>query len=294
MPTHWTYESFEADEDLFQGDVLEPTEELRSIMREVHPHFLDPKYTAFLLTTQSCDLALRQGQCAARYLNIAVVRPLEAVLFDLLSHACRPVVEGVYLLENKSDAHRLMERIFNQNEQSLGLFYLHPDQAAAGIAEPSVSLLRVTVTLRIEHYDVIRRARRGRLDSEFRSKLGWLVGNLYSRIGTQDWSDEPDREKELKKLIKQFLDSAEAVDGPKWVPASWVQAAQQKGVKVDKLPRESITGVLESHKPQPPKEQAIEHVVRVVRTVLTDIDEGAMARIENRLKNDQLFAKTFR
>jgi hypothetical protein len=60
MPAHWTYEDFRDDSDLFQGDILEPTEDLRSILGQVHPHFLHPKYTGFLLITQSCDLVRRK------------------------------------------------------------------------------------------------------------------------------------------------------------------------------------------------------------------------------------------
>jgi hypothetical protein len=134
-----------------------------------------------MLVTQSCDMAVRGNGCDTRYLSIAVVRPVEAVLHDFLSHVCIPVVEGVYLQETKGEARRLLERLFNQNEQALGLFYLHPD-AGAGIDDASVALLRVTVTLRAEHYGVLRLSRRGRLCSEFRSKLGWLVGNLYSLL----------------------------------------------------------------------------------------------------------------
>jgi hypothetical protein len=292
-PNHWTYEAFAPDNDLLQGDIVEPTEELRSILRAVHPHFLDPKYTAFLLVTQSCDLALRNGRCNTRYLNIAVVRPIEAVLHDFLSHVCRPVVEGVYLQETKGEACRLLERLFNQNEQALGLFYFHPD-VEAGIADPSVSLLRVTVTLKVEHYHVLRQARRGRLCAEFRSKLGWLVGNLYSRIGTQDWSEPPERRKDLESLVKQYLDPGEPSYGPVWVPESCVTAARQRGVELERLERDKVSSTLEVYRPTPAKIQVIEQVLRVLREVLATIDKDTLTRIKNRLGNDSLFAKAVR
>jgi len=293
MPSHWTYEAFDPKSDLLQGDIVEPTENLRSILQEVHPHFLDPKYTAFLLVTQSCDLAVRKGRCNTRYLNIAVVRPIEAVLHDFLTHVCRPVVEGVYLQETKAEAYRLLERLFNQNEQALGLFYFHPD-VEAGIAVPSVSLLRVTVTLRVEHYGILRQARRGRLCAEFRSKLGWLVGNLYSRIGTQDWSEPPERSKDLESLVKQYLDAGEPCYGPVWVPETWVIAAREQGVEVERLERDKAASTLEAHRPAPAKTQVVAQVLRVLKEVVPAIDEHTLTRIKHRLGNDSLLAKAVR
>lgn len=101
MPTHWTYDHFETEEDLRQGDILEPSTSLRDVLREVHPHFLDPQYTAFLITTQTCDL-VRRGKprtCSTGYVNIVVVRSIEDVLHDLISHRCKPVASQIYLQE---------------------------------------------------------------------------------------------------------------------------------------------------------------------------------------------------
>ena len=293
MPAHWTYDAFQRDDDLFQGDILEPTDEVRSVFKDVHPHFLDPKYTAFLLITQSCDLVVRKGKCNTQYLSIAVIRPLEAVIHDLLSIVCRTAGTGVYFKETKGAGRQLLERLFNQNEQSLGLFYLHPD-VSAGIAIPSISLLRVSVTLRVDHYQILKEARRGRLSSEFRSKLGWLVGNLYSRIGTQDWFENSERNKALNILIKQFLDAEEEAYGLLWVPENWVKAANEKGVQLEKLDRDQIGPVLEAHKPPSAKSQVIDNAIRVLKDVMPPIDDATLQRFRNRLSNDSLLAKAVR
>ena len=284
---HWTYDPLDADDDLAQGDILEPTDKLRSVLEEVHPHFLDPKYTAFLIITQSCDLVLRGGGCRSRYLNLAVVRPLESVLQDLLSHFCSPISNGVYLRKDKEQAHMLMERIFNQNEQTLGLFYLHPD-VDAGIAVPSISLLRVSVALRSSHYSVLKESRQGRLSVEFRNKLGWLVGNLYSRIATKDWNDQPDGKKELNTLKKAFLDGEEPIH---WIPESWISALHEKGIKFDGLTNEMVVELLNENKPPTPKEQATERVLQVLKDGIPDISNDQIKRIRNRLLNDSLFSR---
>lgn len=293
MPKHWTYIEFSEESNLFQGDILEPTEELRSVLKAVHPHFLDAKYNAFLLITQSCDLVIRSGKCGSKYLVIAVIRPLESVIHDCLSHVCRSVSKGVYVRETKSAAKQLLQRIFNQNEQALGLFYLHQDPEA-GMDIPSVALLRVTVTLRNEHYDVLRRCRRGRLGAEFRNKLGWLVGNLYSRIGTEDWSEPPEREKELERHIKQMLDAGDSANNPLWFPESWVMAAKEKGIQLDAVQRDDLPSVLKFCRPKEAKELAIEQVIRVIHEVLPDVDEANLSRLGKRLANDALFTDAIR
>jgi hypothetical protein len=290
-PLHWTYEEINSDLDLYQGDILEPTEELRFILKEVHPHFLDPKYSAFLLITQTCDMVYRSGDINTDYLSIAVIRPLESVIHDFLSHVCRPVTKKVYLKETKNKAYDLMERLLNQNEHALGLFYLHQD-SSSGINTPSVALLRISVTLRVEHYEVLKNARKGRLKAEFRNKLGWLVGNLYARIGTEDWHKD-ERIKEMGKLIEQYISGKDDFS-PTWIPSSWVENAKKNGVNFEQLPGNDISETLSKYKPPTAKEQIVEQVKRVLCEIVSDMDKGTLTKIGNRLFNDALFSKAIR
>ncbi|MCD4825604.1 MAG: hypothetical protein K8S55_13495 [Phycisphaerae bacterium] len=237
-------------------------------------------------------MTMRKGTCGTRYLCIAVIRPLEVVIHDLFSVVCRPVVDGVYIKETKGEARRLLERLFNQNEQALGLFYLH-EETEAGIAIPSVALLRVAVTLKVEHYDIVQSARSGRLCSEFRSKLGWLVGNTYSRIGTPDWTDPPERSDQLKKLIRQWVDHQEDPLAPMWVPEAWVRAAKDSGVSLKDLSKGKLETVLQAYKPIPAKQRIIEQAVRVFGE-LCDLDNETAKKIRNRLENDSRFSKAMR
>jgi hypothetical protein len=214
------------------------------------------------------------------------------VLHDLLSHVCRPVVEGVYLQESKAEANKLLERLLNQNEQAFGLFYLHPDDEI-GINVPSIALLRVTVTLRVDHYEVLKRARRGRLSSEFQNKLGWLVGNLFSRIGTQDWNDSPERKKEFESLVKNHLEAGELYQ-PIWVREPLVVAAKEKGIQLDRIPKQELVAILDANRAPSAKEAAADHALKVIKEVMSDISEEDLARIRNRLLNDALFSKVFK
>lgn len=190
MP-HWTYSKVEAEDDLFQGDIIARSEPLLDLFRRVHRHFCDEKYLAFLITTQTCDLVRRGPKaCKTKYINLAVIRSLDDLVPALFKEICGTDLKGIYLEESKYEARQLLSRIINQNEQAHGFFYLHPD-ADAGIAVPAIALLRVSIALRSgEHYDLLCKERCGRITTEYRYKLGWLAGNLYSRIDTPDWSDQ--------------------------------------------------------------------------------------------------------
>ena len=77
MPSHWTYTDCCPEDDLEQGDIILPTEQLKSLFARVHQHFCDPKYVGFVVLTQSCDLVRRDdGVCKAKHITLAVVREL--------------------------------------------------------------------------------------------------------------------------------------------------------------------------------------------------------------------------
>ena len=168
-------------------------------MAQVHAHFCDEKYLGFLVVTQNCDLVKRTGRCKTHHVSLAVIRALDDLMPVLLDELCGTGIPGVYEEESKPRACQLLERILNQNEQALGMFYLHPD-SDAGIAVPSVALLRVTISFRAEHYTHLQEARVGTLELQFASKLGWLLGNLYARMATPDWSDQVSGRQESPRI----------------------------------------------------------------------------------------------
>ena len=280
MPTHWTYRTVQSDEDLDQGDILAPTDEIKGILQQFHPHFTDNRYLGFLIITQSCDLVRRgcsQG-CKARYINLAVVRSLVGVLDDLMKDHCDRLIPGAYTEETKSKAKEMLSRVINQNEQNSGVFYLHQD-ADAGIGEKAVALLRVTVALRAVHYDALLHSRRGGLNPEFRNKLGWLVGNLYSRIGTPDWGDQEDGEKQQSAIIKELL------DGTIWIKRENVEAAKGNGVDIASLDKDNIEATIERYNLPTVLESLIKLSASTTRVILPNITQGDLDKISNRLRN---------
>jgi hypothetical protein len=293
-PKHFTYqEILESDQDLCQGDILQPTNEIRSLLAEVHPHFTDEKYVAFMLLTQTCDLVRRDREpCRSRYINLAVVRPLREILVPLLDRECEAVrvhgtvLDGVYASQTKYKARLLLDRILNQNAQAEGLFYLHEDHHA-GIAVRSVALLQVSVAVRArDHYDKLVRARSGRLKEEFRSKLGWLTGNLFSRVATEDMT-----KKLREQIANELLEPAgeEDVVAPRWVPRESVHLANNAKATVAGLSRPKAAALLYTYRAKPPKEVAIERVVDSLRDLLPEIPDAKVNDLRKRLAADAVF-----
>lgn len=284
---HWTYQNTDRIADLEQGDILIRTDDLLKIFSEVHPHFCDPKYSGFIVATQSCDLVQRKGDCKAAYINLAVVRPLSPqVVAKIVAQVATPIGKGLFRKGDQLVARQLVERILNQNEQAIGLFYLHSD-VDSGVAEPSVAFLRVAVAVRAEHYQKLVAARTGALRPEFRAKLGWLIGTLYDRPATPDWQDcQPDRMPELAAALLN--------DAGEWIPDEIVNVAASKKVALETLG----AAERESLRPPPPLERALEEV----RIELEKIADPARAtdpaefatKLVNRLRNNGRFRRLVR
>jgi hypothetical protein len=282
MPGHWTYESLDPSAELEQGDILHPTDALRRIFSHVHPHFCDDKYLGFLVATQSCDLVRRRAAPKASYVNLAAIRTLSQVIRKVVAYAAEPVANGAFLSSRKRDARQLLQRLLNQNEQTMGLFFLYTDEAA-GVAEPAAAFLRVTVALRSEHYDILRAARVGRLRSEYRAKLGWLIGNLYDRPATKDWDDFDDGKRIADALISQYINEV------RWIDDEIVDRAHQEGVDISV----ATDAQLEALRPPSRLERALDEARSELAKVAPNIPEEVLRKFQNRLRNSGRFKKLF-
>jgi len=302
MPLHWTYQPFEPGSDLEQGDLVLRSGDLDATLRRVHPYFSDARYIGFLVTTQTCDLVRRSNSNPkARHINIAALRPLRSVLDQLLSAVCQQVCIGVYRSSAAGDARRFLERLFNQNEQALGLFYLHEDRRA-GVGESSVAFLRVSIALRAEHYDDLVNARCGRLRPEFQAKLGWLVGNLYARPAAPDWNNDEECARQLEDLIREHLEEQSPEAGPHWVEDRLIDAGIEAGVDLEGKTWPQIREGLENHRPEEIIEQAIQQVEKDIRRYFgrpglnecPEFVDELVKKVGNRLRNNGVFKSLLR
>jgi hypothetical protein len=203
--SHLPYSDNVTVSELYQGDVLKWTSDIETLIRTVHPHFLDKtKNPFFLVLTQSCDLAMRSGKCAAPYVTIAPVRRADLVMQRKITElAPRPDIAcEVPLLSEKTGSkfREFAARLINNNEQ--GYFYLEGQSMGTVLGGDYVAILNLSIAIRAaEHYQKCLDAKITQLSDHFQAKLGWLLGQSYSRVGTPDWPAEELKEK-IKTLTK--------------------------------------------------------------------------------------------
>lgn len=205
MP-HFTYKNEIHRDQLCQGDLLQVTDGIKEIFRICHPYFLRDEYRYFIVLTQTCDLVLRGSCCKSKYITIAAVRSFHDYLIRATENYTKRKGDLILLEENKqASVQQLLERVLNNNESEH--FYLSED-ASFDFYEPMVACLKVSIALKSElHYQTCLSAKVLELTDEFKAKLGWLVGQMYSRVGTPDWESE-NRKDEYNQRISEIINSS--------------------------------------------------------------------------------------
>lgn len=283
---HWTYREIKKESNLEQGDILVPSPELKALLEVVHPHFAKPKYVGFLITTQTCDLVRRgDGEPKTPYINLAVIRPLAQVSEKLFAKVASPLAPGIYPKQAKGAVEENLKKLFNQNEQSLGLFFLQTD-IDSGIGEPSVAFLRVGVAVRATHYDTLIKCREGGLRADFQAKLGWMCGNLFDRPSTPDWGENDGGKKGLKELISTWVAAGDL--GIIWMDKEIAARAAERGWELASLTKEQLKQIT----PKPPLEQALEAMSEIARKL--GVEEAVITQLKGRLRNRDEFIKQMR
>lgn len=218
----FTYRPPSSEDCLQQGDILQRTPAIKQILNDIHQYYSTKQdYTHFLVLTQSCDLMKRgSDSCKARYISLAAVRPLRLVVErEIEQYRKSPLAHKANVCSNRyrQKVHEFVARLLNNNEPEF--FYLHPE-AALQFPTPSCAFLRLSISIKIEHYATCLQARILSLSEIFQAKLGWLVGNMYSRVGTEDWIPRYSQQR-FTASIRDILDSScQWVDEEKLTEAS--------------------------------------------------------------------------
>lgn len=193
---------------LGQGDLITKTAQVEGVLRQAHQYYAVAEYyTHFMVITQSCDLVRRKGgEFNAPYITIAAVKPFMLAVDQartFLSDAV-PGADGRFsTVLHESKLRQLLERYLNNTEPDH--FFL-PASEEAGLAEDLLAYLRLSVALRPDHYDVLASAKAAELADVFQAKVGWLTGNIYSRVATPDIVEKyPDGPERKKDFVSRYL-----------------------------------------------------------------------------------------
>lgn len=280
---HFTYESNLSKTELMQGDVLSRTPGINSLLERIHPHFHShPKNLFFMVLTQSCDLVPRgeDGKCKSPYITVVPVRSLDLVIARYLAelgsvsiNAELPVISA----KSKDKAAEFLQRLFNNNES--GYFYLDSDDTP--LPCESVAFLNLSIAIKSDiHYKECLNAKTLQLTDTFQAKLGWLVGQMYSRVGTPDWEGNA-----LKNKVKGVLNPDIAI----WVENDKVKPLEnlyenlsnkEPGVKM------SRADISKAIKNLPTRKQKVLEQAEKILTEVLGQDNQMVAKLRKRLEND--------
>jgi hypothetical protein len=80
-----------------------------------------------------------------------------------------------------------LQRLFNNNET--GYFYL--DSVDTQLPADCAAFLNLSIAIKSDlHFATCVDAKILQLTDTFQAKLGWLVGQMFSRVGTPDWDPQ--------------------------------------------------------------------------------------------------------
>lgn len=259
---HFTYAKANASDDLQQGDILSKTDHLREIIAEIHPYYIKDDYTCFMVLTQSCDLVQRNGIINSRYVTICPARPLDLTVKKEIRKFQDELLQKADAVSDKAKDRVTMflERLLNNNNHEY--FYLH-DESSVGLRS-SCAFLRLSIALHSKHYQKLRAARMMALTLPFQAKLGWLVGDIFSRVGTDDWVPHTKTAEEWKALLNKLAD-----ENVLFLPDQQIRsfAKKNKGIEINK----SATELRELIR----QEQAPKRKDQVIEAVISHLVDGA-------------------
>lgn len=290
---HFTYSDISEDnKHLKQGDIFKRTEALDAIISDVHKHYLKSDYLYFIVLTQSCDLVRRKkDKCKSPYITIAAIRSLELLLSREIRKKQKTDLEikaNLLPEEHREDLYRFLERLFNNNEPEY--FYLHENPSIN--FRSCVAFLRLSIPIKSDlHYDTCLDARLLELHDNFKSKLGWLVGNMYSRVGTEDWVPNTLTEDSFKFWINKTLDdSCFFVDEKKYKELNNIFKKEELPTLSEKEILERITGYPIKQK----QELLIESLDKIIEKRSIIADPEVKNKFFNFIKNDKIISAILR
>lgn len=200
-------------ETLAQGDVIERTAAVDGCFESAHPFGPNASdHTHLVVVTQSCDLVKRRMK--APYITLAAAKPFSVAMESYLEREARSIDGShfsYYPRKTRDQAIQLVERYLHNTESD---FFFLPEAGHSSVPTDLVVNLRLTVALDKKHYEVLAKDKIVELADVFRAKLGWLVGDMYSRVATPALEEFEPNASEIKRI---FYDKYVRKNGAHWL-----------------------------------------------------------------------------
>lgn len=177
---------------LEQGDLIPRSAPvIDQVLRQYHSYHVEKAANEmFAVLTQSCDLVKHGGSPKARYIALAPLRPLRLILNREFKDFLVETPGGLYVLgstETQGRYNDFLEKLINNNDSR---YFFVPQRPDLKISEDMCVMLPLSMSIRVEHYDACLAGRVAQITDLFQAKLGWLLGQQFSRVGTPDWTPD--------------------------------------------------------------------------------------------------------
>lgn len=198
---------------LCQGDVLEKTDDLIEVLKQAHGYYADAAdYTHFVVITQSCDLVRRGNKCKAPYITLAAAKPMRPIIEQELNARQKKVAKSDFTYQTTRSKRDLEMKLEKYLHNTVDEHFFLPCDGSDSIPEDLIVFLRLSVALSKDHYEAMLVSKVAELEDVFQAKLGWLKGNIYSRVATPAFEEKlTDSETYKQAFFEKYLPDASIV-----------------------------------------------------------------------------------
>lgn len=282
MPVHYVYREPNKT-TLNQGDVLEKTAALIEHLDQYHKYYANhADYKYFMVVTQTCDLVQRDGVCGSPYITIAAVRPLEEVQRREAAKYQTGWQREAGVIGRKAEERLVLflSSLLDNNQD--GYFYLHQD-IGLGIQQNCCAFLPLSVTLKIEHYQLCLAAKIAELTESFQAKLGSIIGQLYSRVAAPEWNEHYTDNKVAQEVATVLRRTLRTIDDEQIAEG---EADLKRDGRWDKMSSPDIREYITRYKITPKREQLRQRAVEWFCGEDNQLVELLRARIQGSVRHD--------
>ncbi|MCL9684204.1 hypothetical protein [Legionella maioricensis] len=258
MLPDYLYGSVSSPTVLRQGDIILLDGNLKNNFDSYFPGIIKPDQKRFgMILSQCCDLFKGEGRsCKVDHINICVLSSFERYLSRVIDSFAKKKNGFTLITENQYEglSQKLIKLIKNSDPKNY--FFLPNTQF---FESHMIAVLSVNYPLRNDHYEDLLENRVGTLSDQFRNKLGFTMGKLYSRIATDDLSGYEYTltefiELELKKIkttriqCDKLVDEILSIDDDTATIDDLLQRAVEKQLKDERRKnKKKITSFLNSY-----------------------------------------------
>jgi hypothetical protein len=279
--------------DLRQGDVISRKGLSARSVESCHPELLGIECSHFLILTSSCDLTLRKSEqdtYEAQFLTMAPIYPLDVILEQQLEIFQSTIEKKAQQCSDKTRSllKDFLKRLINNN---LPDYFFLPQSTTKDIEFPvhSCAILRHAFPIKLDYYYLLfQQTRVVSLTDVFVAKLGFLVGEMYSRVATDDV---------IPEYMPDFINKVEAwLTGlSDWEDSKTVGRAITAALKLNKINEllqatsEEVRAFIAQYSQEETLEKAVKRIIGILEKQNLPIDDQQRQKFANVLLKDDKF-----